>query len=64
MNKETQSVYLRTYLSLMAIYRDAADESLEETQALDLMNIVWNLLTKEEADFLGTVNSSSPSSRS
>lgn len=49
-----ESVYLRTYLFLEAIYSSAAAESLEETQTLDLMDIVWKLLTKEEADFLNS----------
>lgn len=47
-------MYLRTYLFLEAIYSSAAAESLEETQTLDLMDIVWKLLTKEEADFLNS----------
>jgi hypothetical protein len=50
--EDMETVYLRTYLFLEAIYIAAADESLEETQALDLMDIVWNLLTKEETAFL------------
>lgn len=47
-----ESVYLRTYQFLETIYGVAADESLEETQSLDLMDIVWNLLTDEEKAFL------------
>lgn len=50
--EKMESVYLRTYQFLETIYGVAADESLEETQSLDLMDIVWNLLTDEEKAFL------------
>lgn len=48
------SVAYRTYLFLEAIYLAADDESKEETDALDTMDLIWNLLTKEEIESLRT----------
>ncbi len=49
-----QSVNLRTYLFLEGIYLAAGDETEDEQAALGLMDIVWNLLTKEEHAFLNS----------
>ena len=48
----SQSVALRTYLYLQAIYLGADDESKEEQDALAIMDTIWNLLTTEEHAFL------------
>jgi hypothetical protein len=48
----SQSVTLRTYLSLEAIYLAADDESKDEQDALALMDAIWNFLTTEEHAFL------------
>lgn len=46
------SVSLRTYLFLEDIYLKAGDETKDETEALGIMDIVWNLLSAEEQAFL------------
>jgi hypothetical protein len=46
------SVPLRTYLFLEDIYLKAEDETKDETEALGIMDIVWNLLSAEEQAFL------------
>jgi len=47
-----QSVTLRTYLFLEGIYLSAGDESKEETEALDIMDVVGNLLSEQDRRFL------------
>lgn len=49
-----QSVTLRTYLYLEAIYLAAGDESKDEQDALALMDAIWNFLTVEEQAFLNS----------
>jgi hypothetical protein len=46
------SVAYRTYLFLEDIYLKATDESADETAAMEMMGLIWNLLTKEEQDLL------------
>lgn len=49
-----QSVTLRTYLFLEDIYLKAADESKDESDAQDVMDSIWNLLTVNEKEFLNS----------
>lgn len=46
------SVTYRAYVYLEDIYLKAEDESKEETDAHDLMYLIWNLLTTEEKHLL------------
>lgn len=53
MNEEKkQSVALRTYLYLEQTYLSADDESEDETEARAIMDLIWNLLSKEDHAFL------------
>ena len=49
---KSQSVTMKTYLFLEEIYLRAGDESKEEKDAKDIMDLIWNLLTSEEQDRL------------
>jgi len=50
--EKKQSVALRTYLYLEQTYLSADDESEDETEARAIMDLIWNLLSKEDHAFL------------